>query len=117
MTTEAKVCLVTGASRGIGAAISDQLGNQGYTVIGTATSQYCAQRVAGYLCDQARGAECARCGGCRRRGQVQLAGALGQCAGARLVSNVAVKIMKKDHTCSIYRHICATLCVVFKKLV
>ena len=37
MTNENKVCLVTGASRGIGAAISDQLGNKGDTVIGTAT--------------------------------------------------------------------------------
>ena len=40
MNAESKVCLVTGASRGIGAAISDQLGNQGYTVIGTAITVY-----------------------------------------------------------------------------
>ena len=45
MTTETKVCLVTGASRGIGAAISDQLGNQGYTVIGTATSVSGAEKI------------------------------------------------------------------------
>ena len=32
------VCLVTGASRGLGAAIADQLGAMGGTVIGTATS-------------------------------------------------------------------------------
>jgi len=32
------VCLVTGASRGLGAAIADQLGEMGGTIIGTATS-------------------------------------------------------------------------------
>jgi 3-oxoacyl-[acyl-carrier protein] reductase len=32
------VCLVTGASRGLGAAIADQLGGMGGTVVGTATS-------------------------------------------------------------------------------
>ena len=45
MTTESKVCLVTGASRGIGAAISDQLGSQGYIVIGTATSESGASKI------------------------------------------------------------------------
>jgi 3-oxoacyl-[acyl-carrier protein] reductase len=34
-----KICLVTGATRGIGQAIASQLGAQGATVIGTATSQ------------------------------------------------------------------------------
>jgi len=34
-----KICLVTGATRGIGQAIANQLGTQGATVIGTATSQ------------------------------------------------------------------------------
>ena len=36
---EKKIILVTGASRGIGAAISDKLLSSGYEVIGTATSQ------------------------------------------------------------------------------
>jgi len=34
-----KVCLVTGASRGIGAAIAIELAKCGATVIGTATSE------------------------------------------------------------------------------
>lgn len=46
MTEEKKISLVTGASRGIGAAISDNLGEQGYTVIGTATSESGAARIS-----------------------------------------------------------------------
>lgn len=48
MTTEAvkKVALVTGASRGIGKAIADQLGAQGITVIGTATSESGATQIS-----------------------------------------------------------------------
>jgi 3-oxoacyl-[acyl-carrier protein] reductase len=40
-----KIALVTGASRGIGAAIAQELGKQGATVIGTATSASGAEQI------------------------------------------------------------------------
>ena len=45
MGFEGKLALVTGASRGIGAAISDALGQSKCIVIGTATSESGAQRI------------------------------------------------------------------------
>jgi 3-oxoacyl-[acyl-carrier protein] reductase len=39
MTMDNQIALVTGASRGIGRAIAEMLGNSGATVIGTATSE------------------------------------------------------------------------------
>jgi len=44
-----KVCLVTGATRGIGKAIAAQLGAQGATVIGTATSDNGASAITDSL--------------------------------------------------------------------
>ncbi|WP_407311379.1 3-oxoacyl-ACP reductase FabG [Pseudomonas sp. nanlin1] len=49
MSLQGKVALVTGASRGIGQAIALELGRQGATVIGTATSAAGAERIAATL--------------------------------------------------------------------
>lgn len=51
MSTEKKVALVTGASRGIGRAVSDRLGREGFTVIGTATSENGAQAISQRFAD------------------------------------------------------------------
>lgn len=48
---ENKVVLVTGASRGIGRAIATAMGEQGATVIGTATSDQGAEAISGYFAE------------------------------------------------------------------
>lgn len=53
--TEKRIALVTGASRGIGAAITDRLGECGCVVVGTATSDGGAQAITQRL--QSKGLE------------------------------------------------------------
>jgi len=49
MNDETSIALVTGASRGIGKAIALELGRQGCTVLGTATTDSGAERISAYL--------------------------------------------------------------------
>jgi 3-oxoacyl-[acyl-carrier protein] reductase len=52
MSMQDKVALVTGASRGIGAAIAMSLGAKGATVIGTATSEAGAEKISARFAEQ-----------------------------------------------------------------
>lgn len=52
---QGKIALVTGATRGIGRAIAEELASKGAFVIGTATSEKGAESISAYLGKQGKG--------------------------------------------------------------
>ena len=52
---QGKIALVTGATRGIGRAVAEELVSKGAFVIGTATSEKGAERISAYLGEKGKG--------------------------------------------------------------
>ena len=52
---QGKIALVTGATRGIGRAVAEELASRGTFVIGTATSEKGAESISAYLGEKGRG--------------------------------------------------------------